>query len=195
MCPGPLRTGYDGLECPALRRRRMMRSCCTWLGRAVVGGPAVPALGPVTGECEENVVDARLPNRECIRLQAVTVEGAEHLEQDPRALVRSDPNSVPIPLDSISEAFPEHCQRALGSTVAAEAQLDDGVPEIGLQPLRSVVCDHLPIVDDGDARGEPVRLLQVLGREQNGRAIAHQLADHLPELISAREIEPGGGLI
>ena len=36
------------------------------------------------------------------------------------------------------------------------------------------------MVDDGDPRGEAVGLVQVLGREQDGDAIARELGDDAP---------------
>ncbi len=47
----------------------------------------------------------------------------------------------------------------------------------------------------GDLLGEGVRLLQVLGREQHGRALPGQGADHVPDVVPLGRIEARGGLV
>ena len=55
--------------------------------------------------------------------------------------------------------------------------------------------DHATHVHDREALGEPVRLLEVLRREQHRRAVGHELADHLPECVPARKVQTGRGLV
>ena len=43
--------------------------------------------------------------------------------------------------------------------------------------------------------GEPVGLLEVLGREHERRAVADELAEQRPEVVAALRVEPGGGLV
>ena len=55
--------------------------------------------------------------------------------------------------------------------------------------------DHLAVVDHCDALGELVGLLQVLGAEQDRRALTDHRADDVPHLVARARVEPGGGLV
>jgi hypothetical protein len=82
-----------------------------------------------------------------------------------------------------------------GASLVAHAQLDHRAAEMGLERGRRVVGDHPAAVDHRDALGQAVGLLQVLGGEQYGGALGHELADHLPQLAPALQIQAGGGLV
>jgi hypothetical protein len=64
-----------------------------------------------------------------------------------------------------------------------------------LSTAGGVVGDHPPAVHHRDALGQPVGLLQILGGEQDGGALGDQLADHVPQLVAAGKVEPGGRLV
>ena len=51
------------------------------------------------------------------------------------------------------------------------------------------------MVDDGDAVGELVRLVEVLGGQQNGGAFGDDAADHVPHIVAAARVQSGGGLV
>ena len=51
--------------------------------------------------------------------------------------------------------------------------------------------DDLPVIDDRDVVGEPIGLLEVLGRQQQRRAARDQLLDQRPHLEATAGIEPG----
>jgi hypothetical protein len=51
------------------------------------------------------------------------------------------------------------------------------------------------MVDDGDARGELVGLLEVLRGQQDGDAGLGQAADHAPDALAGIGIEAGGRLV
>jgi hypothetical protein len=53
----------------------------------------------------------------------------------------------------------------------------------------------VPAVDHGDALGELVGFLEVLRGEQHRGALVDELADHVPELVAAREVEAGRRLV
>ena len=80
--------------------------------------------------------------------------------------------------------------------VAGGADGDDGVGagrslELGRRPER----EQAPVVDDGQAVAELVGLLHVVRGEEDGLALAVQLAEDLPQREAALRIEPGGGLV
>ena len=64
-----------------------------------------------------------------------------------------------------------------------------------LSSQRRALGDDPAVVDDHDVVGELVGLLEVLGREQQGRAVAHEVAQHVPELDPAARVQPGGRLV
>src|SRR5207253_2037528 len=79
--------------------------------------------------------------------------------------------------------------------LAGHADLDDGGAEAGLQLGRGALGDDPAVVDDGDAVGEPVGLLEVLRREEDSGAVGHEVLDHAPQLAPAAGVEPGGRLV
>ncbi len=49
--------------------------------------------------------------------------------------------------------------------------------------------------EDGDAVGEPVGLLQVLGGQEDRRTARGEFADHLPQLLAVARVEAGGRFV
>ena len=70
-----------------------------------------------------------------------------------------------------------------------------GAADLGLERVRRALGDDQPAGDDPDAVGELVGLLQVLGGEEDGRALAVQLLDLLPDRLAADRVEAGGRLV
>jgi hypothetical protein len=64
-----------------------------------------------------------------------------------------------------------------------------------LQLLGGSVGDHAAPVEHGDAVGEFVGLVEVLRREQHGRAVGDEAAHDAPHGVAAARIESGGGLV
>ena len=52
-----------------------------------------------------------------------------------------------------------------------------------------------PAVEHGDAVGEPVRLLEVLGGEEDGHPLAGEPGDRVPHRLAAARVEPDGRLV
>ncbi len=67
--------------------------------------------------------------------------------------------------------------------------------DLGLQFFGGAFGDEPAVVDDGDAVGELVGLLEVLGGEEDGGAAAHEVSDDLPEVEATAGVEAGGGLV
>jgi hypothetical protein len=70
--------------------------------------------------------------------------------------------------------------------LAAQALLERG---------RRAVRGDPPVVEDDDVVREAVRFLQVLSGEHERGAVAHLLAQQLPELVAAVRIEAGGWFV
>jgi len=75
------------------------------------------------------------------------------------------------------------------------AGLQELPADLGLQLVGGAAGDHAAVVDHGDAVGELVGLIQVLGGEQHCGAAGEQLADHHPDLDAASRVQAGGGLV
>ena len=87
----------------------------------------------------------------------------------------------------------------LGSRGDVVTLVDDDLhpcsTEVRLEFVGRAAGDDLAAVDDGDRVGQFVGLLEVLGRQQQGRALADQAADDLPHPEAAARVEPGRGLV
>ena len=55
--------------------------------------------------------------------------------------------------------------------------------------------EQVPVVDDGEPVAELVGLLHVVRGEEDGLALAVQLAEDLPQREAALRVEAGGGLV
>ena len=73
--------------------------------------------------------------------------------------------------------------------MVGHGDLDDGGAHGRLELGRGALGDLLAAVDDGDQVRQPVGLLEVLGREQDGGAVGHELLDHHPEVAAAGRVE------
>ena len=67
--------------------------------------------------------------------------------------------------------------------------------DLRLQRLRRPLGDDPAAVDDPDVVGELVGLLQVLGGEEDGRALVVQRPHLLPDRLAADRVEAGGRLV
>ena len=70
-----------------------------------------------------------------------------------------------------------------------------GAPTVGLELLGRALAHDAAVVDDRDAPGQLVGLLEVLGGEEDGGALGVEPAHLLPEGDAADRIEPGGRLV
>ena len=72
---------------------------------------------------------------------------------------------------------------------------DGGLARLVLELERRALGDDPAVVDDDDAVGELVGLLEVLRRQQQRRAVADEAAQHVPQLDAAARVEAGGRLV
>ncbi len=68
-------------------------------------------------------------------------------------------------------------------------------PRPALSPAGVPLAMIWPWSTTASVVGEPVGLLQVLGGEQDGRAVGHEVLDHGPQLVAAPGVEAGGRLV
>ena len=84
------------------------------------------------------------------------------------------------------------CRGGVGS---GNADLEPVAADLALQVGGRPLGDHAAVVDDRDAVGETVGLLEVLGREQHRRAAVDERLDRVPERDPAAEVEPRRRLV
>ena len=77
----------------------------------------------------------------------------------------------------------------------ADDDLDPFATDLRLELVGGAAGDDLAVVDDGDRVGELVGLLEVLGREQERRALADEAADDVPHAEPAARVEAGRRLV
>ena len=110
------------------------------------------------------------------------------------------------PLSSCDERLPSlrgqqlaeaaRAPRAARSDRPRRAELEVRPPDLRLQRRRRALGDHLAVVDDPDAVGELVGLLEVLRRQEDGRALVVQLRAPRPRSRSGwTGSRPGGRLV
>lgn len=83
---------------------------------------------------------------------------------------------------------------AVGGGVG-EAEPDVSAGDEPLQFLGGAFGGDPAVVEHGDAVGEFVGLLQVLGGEEDGDAVGDEGADDLPHGVAGAGVEAGGGLV
>ncbi len=81
------------------------------------------------------------------------------------------------------------------SLEVGELQADVTARDATLQLSRASLRDQPPVVEDGDPAGELIRLVQVLGREEDRDPIGHEVADDLPHGEAAARVETRGRLV
>ena len=83
----------------------------------------------------------------------------------------------------------------LDLVAVADDDLDALAADLRLELVGRPAGDDLAVVDDGDRVGELVGLLEVLGRQEERHALAHEPADDLPHADPAARVEAGRRLV
>src|SRR4029077_20878112 len=78
---------------------------------------------------------------------------------------------------------------------AGEPEQDVAAGDLALEVARSALGDDAALVEYRDLVGQVVGFVEVLGGEEDGDAIGHQLADDVPHRAAAAWIEPGRRLV
>ena len=92
--------------------------------------------------------------------------------------------------------MPPSTQAASSATFSSrEVDLEPLAADAVLELVGGAVGDHAAVVDDRDPVGEPVGLVEVLGREQHGRAVGDEPLDRLPQVEPAARVEAGRRLV
>ena len=83
----------------------------------------------------------------------------------------------------------QHPRRRVEFGGSGEPEPDVGAGDLALELLGGALGDQAALVEHRDPVGELVGLLQVLGGEEDGGAVGHQLADDPPHRAPAARVE------
>ncbi len=135
-------------------------------------------------------MDLEVPDRD-----PLGVEGPHDVGQLVAALVEAHGDVAALGALRRAEAS-EHRTHALEIRGLQRSGLDRRSADLVLERVRGALGDDLARVDDPDPVGERVRLLEVLGGEEDGHAlVARKPRDLVPERRSALDVQPGGRLV
>ena len=127
-------------------------------------------------------------------MQALRVEGADDV-REVRLLLATHGDREGIAHRGRAE-LREHLGDRLTLVGVGRPRLHCGAPDLSLELLRRPLGDDVAAVDDPDPVGEHVRLLQVLGGEEDGHALAFgEPCDLTPERAAALGIKAGCRLV
>ena len=149
----------------------------------------------MSGERKEHIVETRLTQRERCRGDAFRLENPQCFGDDARAVVHVDLHRAAVHDRGL---FVHRLERLRGSKrgpLVDKTEVENSHAHVRLQGGRSSSRDDLAVVDDHQVLGEPVGLLQVLGREEYCRALCDETFDHGPHIRTARRVQAGGRLV
>ena len=162
------------------------------LGGGGFGGGLAQAA---TGEVEEDVVEGGPRDLHPRRGYAVRGQVGEQLTDHRGAVHDPQVERGAVDLDA-GVGHPLQPGGGPGGVAGRAEAEPDQVAEPALEPGGGVVGDHPAVVDDDDATGEGVGLLEVVGGEHDGAAaLGVQPADQLLEVGAVLRVEAGRGLV
>ena len=147
---------------------------------------------------QEDVVERRPAQADVVDGDARLVEVAHDLDQRLRA-ARGGTVSSRVCSSSVGLADADRrirTRRARGDVGSVvDDDLDALAADLRLELVGRAAGDDLAVVDDRDRVGQLVGLLEVLGREQQRRALADEAADDVPHAQPAARVEAGRRLV
>ena len=110
--------------------------------------------------------------------------------RDPRRAGRSRPRRSPRGRTAASRTVSR--TRSVG---AVDAERDDVAGHLPLELVGGALGDDLAVVDDREAVGQGVGLLEVVGRQEDRRALLAEAADLVPHAGARLRVEAGRRLV
>jgi hypothetical protein len=147
---------------------------------------------------QEHLVQSRPPQRDVLGLHAGHAERRKHGLQGRHRIARraGDHPAVAIDRDRLAAAGPLDCRAGRRERILrAHDHVDLRPADPRLQRRRRPVRDHPPAVDHRDLIRELVGLLEVVRGQQHRRALGHEGAHDLPDLVAIAGILAGGRLV
>ena len=147
------------------------------------------------GEREEHVVEGRLPHLDVVHQHSRVVQRPHDDRRQARGRVHSCTQRPPVVADGDVTGHQRRHGRDGRCVRLGQGHFEPGAPARLLQFLRRPLRNDPSVVDDHDVVGQLVGLLEVLGRQQHGDALAEQFADGLPDPLPRRRVQPGRRLV
>ena len=185
------RPGGDGAHAAArpLRPKRRRGASLVDRRRGVLGAAA--------GEREEHVVERGPMDAEVVDRDAGLLDRPRGPEQALDAIRDGDADALAVIVDR--HALVEDRLQQLGQprqvAGAGRVHLEHVAADVALELVGGAERDHLPVVDHGDAIRQAVGLVEVLGGQEQRRAVVDELGDELPEVDARARVEPGRRLV
>ena len=158
---------------------------------------SVVAVGGMPGQGEEHLVEAGLAEGELgdrgSARSARAASAAAARSASTSAAVRaagSDSSG-----DVAAERRGEHTPGFVALADVAHPHVQGAGADRRLEVAARALGDDAAVVDDGEALGELVGLVEVLRRQQHGGALADEHAHDVPDLVAAAWVESGRRLV
>ena len=96
---------------------------------------------------------------------------------------------------SLSSSFQSDSSAGIAVERLGELEVEDLPAELLHQLGLLLDQDQLALVDDADPVGHLLGFLDVVGGEDDGRAVLAQAADHVPHVAAKLDVDAGGRLV
>ena len=183
---------------PRRARARGLRShSCGHLRRLGLRRRSGSCVRRVTGQREERVVERRAPERDLVDARSGPPPPPRRRGPGPPPRPGRRPRRVRCSARGrdVEPLAEQLAQRARTRSPSAAIDVDPLLADLRLELRRRAGGDLAAAVDQHDAVGERVRLLEVLGGQQQRDAVVDERADRRPHDLAAARIEPGGRLV
>ena len=122
------------------------------------------------------------------------IEGPDHVGHLRGPLRQADAHAAVVVGSGVADA--DQGGPGLLLVARGDVELERGGTDGGLELVGAALLDDAAVIDDGDAAGQLVGLLEVLGRQQHGHAVLLvQAPDLLPEGDATHRVQAGGRLV
>src|SRR5579884_4530042 len=138
--------------------------------------------GGVSGEGEEDIIEGGTAQGQVFQANLRGVEVAHDGGEQLRAVCdrHDEVAALSSDLRFARTVGKDGLQSCFQIASVRDGQFEPLAADTGLQVVGGSVGDDAPLIDDGDAVGELIGLLQVLRGQQDGGAIGSKVADNLP---------------
>ena len=152
-------------------------------------------MGRRAGQGQEGVVEGRAPQGDLIHRHPDRDHRVGDVAEVDRFPRRRDRDGPPLRRQGHPEPRVEAGHQPVEAAHVARHHVDPLVADLGPQLGRTAHGHQHPVVDEDDVVGQLVGLLQVLGGQQQGHSLGHQLPDRRPHHLAAAGVEPGRRLV
>ena len=155
------------------------------------------ASARVAGQRQEHVVERRAPQRDVVDADAAPRRAAAPPRRSLPLRWRSGTRSDVRPRATArsSDIGASAATAAVACAAVVQPDLEALAADAVLELVGRALGDDAAVVDDRDPVGEAVGLVEVLRRQQHGRAAGDERPRWLPEPEPAARVEAGGRLV